>query len=121
MEGATASIKASTASTPLLLHQRYMVAFPTPAREATPSIDIWWKPMVFSSSYVASRMALVDTSLVLRPCKGVVEGTAVTERSSRVISRRLVLQHEASAVNTRNVASRRARPCFTFPLRHHAR
>src|SRR3981081_3071385 len=104
MEGATASMKASTASTPLLLHHRYMVAFPTPARAATPSIDIWWKPMVFSSSYVASRIALRDASLRFRPCKAVVDGTAVTERSSLVISIRLVLHQEASAVNTRGVA-----------------
>src|ERR1700704_1919301 len=76
MEGATASMKASTASTPLLLHHRYMVAFPTPARAATPSIDIWWKPTVFRSSYVASRIALRDTSLRLRPCAAVVDGAA---------------------------------------------
>src|SRR5258707_3365759 len=75
MEGATASMKASTASTPLLLHHRYMVAFPTPARAATPSIDIWWKPTVFRSSYVASRIAFRDTSLRLRPW-AVVDGTA---------------------------------------------
>src|SRR5258706_5392148 len=78
MEGATASMKASTASTPLLLHHRYMVAFPTPARAATPSIDIWWKPTVFRSSYVASRIALRDTSLSLRPCAAVVDGAAAT-------------------------------------------
>jgi len=29
-------------------------------RAATPSIDIWWKPTVFRSSYVASRIALRD-------------------------------------------------------------
>src|SRR3979409_2599313 len=75
MEGATASMKASTASTPLLLHHRYMVAFPTPARAATPSIDIWWKPTVFRSSYVASRIAFRETSLRLRPW-AVVDGTA---------------------------------------------
>src|SRR3979490_2024374 len=74
MEGATASMNASTASTPLPLHHRYMVAFPTPARAATPSIDIWWKPTVFRSSYVASRIALRDTSLRLRPCAAAVDG-----------------------------------------------
>ena len=76
MEGAIASMKASTASTPLLLHHRYMVAFPTPARAATPSIDIWWKPTVLRSSYVASRIALRDTSLRLRPCAAAVDGAA---------------------------------------------
>jgi hypothetical protein len=53
-----------------------MVAFPTPARAATPSIDIWWKPTVFRSLYVASRIAFRDTSLRLRPCTAVVDGAA---------------------------------------------
>src|SRR3981081_638996 len=100
MEGATASMKASTASTPLLLHHRYMVAFPTPARAATPSIYIWWKPTVFRSSYVASRIALRDASLRFRPCAAVVEGAAANARYSRITSRSLVLQREASFVNT---------------------
>src|SRR3979411_1166326 len=76
MEGATASMNASTASTPLLRHHRYMVAFPTPARAATPSIDIWWKPTVLRSSYVASRIALRDASLRFRPCAADVDGAA---------------------------------------------
>ena len=86
-------MKASTASTPLPLHHRYMVAFPTPARAATPSIDIWWKPTVFRSSYVASRIALRDASLRFRPCAADVDGAANGEYS-RVISKRLVLQYE---------------------------
>jgi hypothetical protein len=45
-------------------------------RAATPSIDIWWKPTVFRNSYVASRIALRDTSLRLRPCAAVVDGAA---------------------------------------------
>src|SRR3979411_279677 len=100
MEGATASTNASTASTPLLLHHRYMVAFPTPARAATPSIDIWWKPTVFRSSYVASRIALRDASLRFRPCAAGVEGAVANESYSRVVSRRLVLQRDASFVNS---------------------
>src|SRR3977135_1025465 len=99
MEGATASMKAPTASTPLLRHHRYMVAFPTPARAATPSIDIWWKPMVFRSSYVASRIALRDASLRFRPCAAVVEGAVANQRYSRIISIRRVLQRGASFVN----------------------
>ena len=69
-------MKASTASTPLLRHHRYMVAFPTPARAATPSIDIWWKPTVLRSSYVASRIALRDASLRFLPCTVAVDGAA---------------------------------------------
>ena len=97
--GATASMKAPTASTPLLLHHRYMVAFPTPARAAKPSIDIWWKPTVFRSSYVASRIALRDTSLRLRPCAAVVDGAAANGdtpghfETSRFTTRGILRKH----------------------------
>src|ERR1700716_1182670 len=92
-------MKASTASTPLPLHHRYMVAFPTPARAATPSIDIWWKPTVFRSSYVASRMAFRDTSLRLRPCAAVVDGAAANgDTPDHFETSRL--QQEAPFVNT---------------------
>jgi hypothetical protein len=119
MEGATASMKASTASTPLPLHHRYMVAFPTPARAATPSIDIWWKPTVFRSSYVASRIALRDTSLRLRPCAAVVDGAAANGDTPG--------HFETSRFTTRGIFRKLcgvARPRFVvvfFPSPEHAR
>src|ERR1700738_1701357 len=45
-------------------------------RAATPSIDIWWKPTVFRSSYVASRNAWRDTSIGCGPCAAGVGGAA---------------------------------------------
>jgi hypothetical protein len=61
--------------------------------------------MVLSSPYVASRIAVRDASLRLRPCKAVVDGTAVTERYFEVMVRGLYLHKEAFAVNTRGIAS----------------
>jgi hypothetical protein len=80
-----------------------MVAFPTPARAATPSIDIWWKPTVFRSSYVASRIALRDTSLRLRPCAAVLDGAAANGdtpghfETSRFTARGIFRKHRGAA------------------------